>query len=77
MILPNKYLREDEAILGVGSVLLQHLSIERTLSSLWDEVKEISSIGNFERFVLGLDLLFMLGLIEIKNDKILKVVCDT
>ncbi len=73
MILPNKYLREHEVLIGVGSVLLKHLSIEKTLSRLWDEVKSASNIGNFERFVLGLDLLFLLGIIETKNDKIVRV----
>ena len=73
MILPNKYLREHEALIGVGSVLLKQLSAEKTLSSLWEEVKEISNVGNFERFVLGLDLLFVLGLIEARSDKIVKV----
>lgn len=73
MILPNKYLREHEALIGVGSVLLKQLSIEKTLSNLWEDVKEASSIGNFERFILGLDLLFILGLIEVRSDKIIKV----
>lgn len=73
MILPNKYLREHEALIGVGSLLLKHLTVEKTLSSLWDEVKSASNIGNFERFVLGLDLLFLLGLVETRSDKIVRV----
>ncbi|MDX1950145.1 MAG: ABC-three component system middle component 6 [Rickettsiales bacterium] len=73
MILPNKYLREHETLIGVGSLLLKHLTVEKTLSSLWDEVKSASNIGNFERFVLGLDLLFLLGLVETKSDKIARV----
>lgn len=73
MIMPNKYIRENDALIGVGSVLLKHLSYERTLSDLWESVKETSSVGNFERFILGLDLLFVLGLVEIKNEKLVKV----
>ena len=74
MILPNKYLMENDALIGVGSVLLGKLSTPKTLSNFWEEVKDISNVGNFERFVLGLDLLFILGLIEIKNNKIVKMV---
>ena len=74
MILPNKYLQEHEALLGVGSILLKNLSEERVLSDLWEQVKGFSSVVNFERFILGLDLLFVLGLVEIKNNKIIKVV---
>lgn len=73
MILPNKYLREHEALIGVGSLLLKYLSVEKTLSGLWDEVKSAPNIGNFERFVLGLDLLFLLGLVETRSDKIVRV----
>lgn len=74
MILPNKYLRENDALIGVGSILLEKLSMEKTLSGLWEEVKDASNVGNFERFILGLDLLFILGLVEIQSDKITKVV---
>ncbi|GJL52081.1 MAG: hypothetical protein NPIRA01_33080 [Nitrospirales bacterium] len=72
MILPNKYLREHEALIGVGSILLKNLSGEKTLSDLWEGVKLLSDVGTFERFVLGLDFLFILGLVEIKNNKIVK-----
>lgn len=73
MIVPNKYLSEYDALIGVGAVLLKHLFVEKTLTGLWDEVKEFSNIGSFERFILGLDLLFVLGLVEIQEDKLLKV----
>ena len=72
MILPNKYLREHEALIGVGSILLQHLIEEKTLSDLWEGAKLLSEVGNYERFVLGLDLLFVLGLVEISNSKIIR-----
>jgi hypothetical protein len=74
MILPNKYIQEHEALIGVGLILLNHLSGEKALSNLWESVKETSSVGNFERFVLGLDLLFVLGLVEFRNNKIIKVI---
>lgn len=73
MILPSKYLREDEALLGVGAVLLQVLNTRKDLSSLWEDSKNHSVIGNFERFVLALDLLFLLGLIEIRDNEIVRV----
>ncbi len=70
MILPNKYLREDEALIGFGTVMLKHLTTERPLSDLWEDVKGYESFGNFERFILVLDMLYILGLIEFKNNKI-------
>ncbi len=77
MIMPNKYMRENDALIGVGSTLLKNLSDEKTLSDLWECVKETSGVENFERFVLGLDLLFILGLVEIKNEKLVKMAYDS
>lgn len=74
MILPNKYIKENEALIGVGTILLNLLSGEKALSDLWESVKEIPNIGNYERFILGLDLLFILGLIEFRNNKLIKVI---
>ncbi len=73
MILPNKYIQENEALLGVGATLLSQLTSQEELSVFWDRVKHSKSVDNFERFVLALDLLFMLGLVELKNNKICKV----
>ena len=74
MILPNKYLREDEALIGFGSVILKHLQVEQSLSDLWEDVKYVESIGNFERFILVLDILYILGLIDFKKNIIKRVV---
>jgi hypothetical protein len=73
MILPTKYLKEHESLIGVGAILLRQLSIPKTLSNLWEETKHLSNVGTYERFVLGLDLLFVLGLIEVNGEKIIKV----
>lgn len=74
MILPNKYIKENEALIGVGTILLNLLSGEKALSDLWESVKEIPNVGNYERFILSLDLLFILGLIEFRNNKLIKVI---
>ena len=73
MILPNKYLREDEALLGVGGKILLLLQQDMLLSELWEETKKKENIGNFERFVLALDLLYLLGLIIFDENKIKRV----
>ena len=73
MILPNKYLREDEALLGVGGKILLLLQQDMLLSELWEETKNKENIGNFERFVLALDLLYLLGLIIFEENKIKRV----
>jgi len=73
MIMPSKYLREDEALIGVSAALIPFIDKNKNLSDLWEKVKDIRTVGNYERFVLALDLLFMFGLIEIHDNEIVRV----
>lgn len=73
MILPTKYLNESETILGVGAVILEKLNDEISLSELWESTKRNYFVGTYERFILALDLLFILGIIETKNNKIVRL----
>ena len=72
MIMPTKFIQEDEALIGVGAILLEKLSSEKSLSDLWENSKNIPNIGNFERFILTLDMLYILGLITFKNNNLLR-----
>jgi hypothetical protein len=67
MILPTKHVRPADSLLSVGAELLASLSSDRTVTELWDEMRDTPGIVSFERFVLALDLLFALGLIEFKR----------
>ena len=58
MILPSKHIKLSNCILNVGAILLKKLDRERTVSMLWDSVRAKPEIRTFERFVMGLDLLF-------------------
>lgn len=69
MILPTKHLPESHSLLGVGGTILALLGEkEATVSSLWDEFRNArkdAGLVSFDWFVLGLDLLFALGAIEL------------
>jgi hypothetical protein len=71
MILPTKYILSRQSLLGVGALLLPRLKEPTTLSTLWVSVREIPGIITFERFILALNLLYSLGLVEM-DDGILK-----
>lgn len=73
MILPSKYLREDEALIGVSATLLQLVEKAGNLTELWESAKKIDTIGNYERFILALDLLYLLGLVDLQNNEILRI----
>jgi hypothetical protein len=73
MIMPSKYLREEEALIGVSATLLPLLEKTGNLSLLWELAKKVEAIGNFERFILALDLLYLLGLVDLCENEIVRV----
>ncbi|MGI9256494.1 MAG: ABC-three component system middle component 6 [Salinispira sp.] len=73
MIMPTKYLREDEALIGVSAALLPLLEKSGNLSVLWEAAKKIDAIGSFERFILAMDFLYMLGLVDVRNNEIVSI----
>ena len=71
MILPTKHVRGDRALIGVGGEILRRLRHPMTVSRLWDEVREArasfapTSPISYEWFVLALDLLYIVGAVEL------------
>ena len=76
MIMPNKYLKEEDTLLGASAVIFENLSKQQSISELWDKVREDDSVYNFERFILSLDLLYMLNLVELNNNEIMRTKHD-
>ena len=73
MILPTKHIKPHDSLIGIGSTLLSKLSGGKTVTELWDEVRQSPGIVSFERFVLGLDLLYALGLVELDRGMLKRV----
>jgi hypothetical protein len=73
MILPAKHLSQERALLTVGARILRHLSHPKTVSALWEEmprtavVKDDAPSLRYDWFVLALDLLFLMGTIELQE----------
>lgn len=75
MILPSKHLPQDRALLTVGGHVLAFLAHPKTVSALWEDLNrqdlEIIAIRprqvTYDWFVLTLDLLYLLGTIELEN----------
>jgi hypothetical protein len=76
MILPTKRLGVERAMLTVGAEILELLTEPKTISRLWDELDRAKSerssirIVNYDWFVLTLDLLYMLGALEMDHGRI-------
>lgn len=73
MILPSKHLSQERALLTVGARMLRCLAKPKTVSALWEEIsrpvenqKKKASL-RYDAYVLTLDLLFMIGAIELQD----------
>ena len=67
MILPGKHLKQDRAILGIGSEILAALDQNQTISELWERVQdgrnEHANPLSFDWFVLSLSFLYAIDAI--------------
>jgi len=73
MILPTKHIKLSNSLLGVGATLLKYLDRNRTVTSLWNETRTLPEIKTFDRFTLGLDFLFMMGVINFQDGLLRRV----
>lgn len=67
MILPTKHINPLDSLLGVGALILERLQTTKTVTQLWDEMRNLPQAATFERLVLGLDLLYMMGVVELEG----------
>ncbi|MCU0286468.1 MAG: hypothetical protein MUF15_08710 [Acidobacteria bacterium] len=67
MILPSKHLPQEKALLTVGAKLLQFLDRPKTISAVWQHVRNSEMPVSYDWFVLALDLLYIIGAIELQN----------
>lgn len=71
MILPNKNIILSRSLLGLGLPVLKNLATHETVSSLWSKVRS-EKINTFEKYVLVLDFLYLIKVIDIKGGLIFK-----
>lgn len=73
MILPTKGVEPRQALITVGASILRELTEAKTVSRLWEEVRnhpEQMIELRFDWFILALDLLYAMGTIEYVNGQI-------
>jgi hypothetical protein len=66
-LLPNKTIKLEYSLLGVGAAILQVMSNGDTVTSLWDKARQKESINTFEKFISGLIMLNAIGVVYLKN----------
>lgn len=73
MILPTKGILPRQALVSVAGEVLRVLDDVKTVSRLWDDFRKSSDPGaevTFDWFVLALDLLYVLGAIELDRGRV-------
>jgi hypothetical protein len=73
VILPNKHVTIKHSLLGQSMLVLQQLGRPKTVSTLWAQVQRQGGVRSYERFLLALDVLFMLGAVEFHENLLRKV----
>jgi|CXWL01.1.fsa_nt_gi hypothetical protein len=73
MILPTKHVTIRHSLIGQAMIVLQNINRPKTVSTLWDQVKANGQIRSYERFVLAIDMLFMLGAVELNEGLVRRV----
>ena len=79
MILPTKHLPQDRALLTVGARILPRLAQPTTVSALWEHLSSESAAKSkpnalrYDGFVLALDLLFLMGTIQLQDGLLTRV----
>ncbi|MFV8751796.1 ABC-three component system middle component 6 [Nannocystaceae bacterium ST9] len=79
MILPTKGILPRKALLSVAGEILRVLEDAETVSRLWDDFRRSSDPDaeiTFDWFVLALDLLYILGTIDLDHGRVRRIVAE-
>lgn len=79
MILPTKHIYPDRALIGVGGEILALLKKPKTVSRLWDDLRERRSARepdapiSYQWFLLSLDFLYIIEAIDFESGLLRRV----
>lgn len=75
MIMPKKHISLSESFIGLGAFVLEVLSVPMPIDSCWEKLNnnyikkgKISKKHSFDNFILTLDLLYALNVIDINQE---------
>ncbi|ASJ22494.1 ABC-three component system middle component 6 [Brachyspira hampsonii] len=80
-ILPNKHLKMYESLIFLSGLILKMLSNPTSIENIWQNVNKINknkkynTIYSFDKVIKAVDMLYIIGLININKDGLLEK-CD-
>ena len=74
MILPDRNIAPDRALLTISGIIFDRLGEPMTVSRLWDETREFHQKRpiSYVWFLLSVDLLFVMNLVWFDQDGLLR-----
>ncbi len=67
MILPNKHIAFEQALIRVGADVLEGLPVATTVTTLWTNMRDAGHVRSFDQFCLALSFLFAVGALELRE----------
>jgi hypothetical protein len=72
MILPTKHISPEASLLGIGARILADLHQPRTVTNLWERLRDDDGIVTFDRFCLAVTFLHTVNLLRLDGDVLLR-----
>ena len=72
MIMPNKNITVRYSLLHCGALILAELRDSDTVSSLREKTQNQEVLSSYEKFILTLDYLFVIGAIALRDGLIVR-----
>ena len=68
MILPDKHLSIERSLLSLGAIVIEQLRQPRSVSALWETVRQAPGMATFHHFTLAVTFLYTIGAISLVDD---------
>ncbi|MDA3960656.1 MAG: hypothetical protein PF961_07685 [Planctomycetota bacterium] len=76
MILPTKHLLSQDSLIGVGGLVMANVGKGTTVSKLWEQIRGRREVGSYERFILALDTMHLLGFLGLRDGLLVRLEPD-
>lgn len=74
-LLPEKHVRLNESLLGLGAIVLRVLKQRSTLDEVWEGMRAMKSSNKFipekitfDDLIVTIDCLFAIGVVDLDNE---------
>ena len=74
--MPNKNITAHYSLVYCGAIILAELKKSNTVASLREKTKGLEILENYDKFILTLDYLFIIGTITLRDGLVVRCAND-